>query len=112
MKADGRFEKKLVVAVVTVLFAAGILIPAWMIASRPGPSQVSAPLPLGTNRLKVGARLYSPHRTNEFFTVLDINSAYDFPDEDTRPAVKITSETIGGSSWVPREGLNKYFVVQ
>jgi len=71
------------------------------------------PVPLGTNELSIGAKLYNPHAgTNYVFTVTGLNPAYDFPDEDTRPGVKIRSEIIRGSSWVPRDNLNKFYVVQ
>jgi hypothetical protein len=71
------------------------------------------PVPLGTNELKIGAKLYSPSNpTNLLFTVLDVNPAYDFPDDDLRPGVKVKSPVIGSSSWVPRESLNKCLVVQ
>ena len=52
---------------------------------QPEPPQVIAPVPLGTNRLKVGARLYSPYRTNEFVKLLDISTAYDFPTRTLGP---------------------------
>jgi hypothetical protein len=106
-------EKRPVISVVAALFAAGILVPARMISSRHEIPAMRSPVLLGTNDLKIGAKLYNPNNsTSLMFTVLDINPAYDFPDDDIRPGVKVKSATIGSCSWVPRVNLDKSLVVQ
>lgn len=73
----------------------------------------SQPVYLGTNELKVGAKLYDLHnRTNHIFTVLEVDPAYDFPGGDTRPGVRVNTPANSASSWVPRAGLNKTLVMQ
>jgi hypothetical protein len=105
--------KWVVIVGLTALFRAGVLILAWIITEKGETTFVGHPVPLGTNELKIGAKLYSPNNpTNLLFTVLDINPAYDFPDDDIRSGMRVKSPNIGGSSWVPRENLNKCLVVQ
>jgi hypothetical protein len=71
------------------------------------------PILLSTNELKVGAKLFNlSENTKHVFTVVEVDRAYDFPDGDIRPGVRIRSEVLGRSTWVPRENLNKFHVVQ
>jgi hypothetical protein len=113
MNPSRTVEKRLVIAFAAALFAAGILVPARTITARHELPAMRSPVLLGTNELKIGAKLYGPNNpTNLLFTVLDIDPAYDFPDDDFRPGVKVQSPAIGSSSWVPRDSLSKCLVVQ
>ena len=72
------------------------------------------PVPLGTNQLKIGAKLYNRHSvTNQLlFVVVDLDPAHEFPDGETLPAARVKNPTIGSSTWIAREKMNDFLVVQ
>jgi hypothetical protein len=97
-----------VIAIASFLFLGAAVVIIWRRKTVP-----PQPVPLSTNELKVGAKLFnSTENTNHVFTVIEVDRAYDFPNGDIRPGVRIRSEVIGRSTWVPRENLDKFHVVQ
>ena len=99
-----------VIAIASFFFLAAAVVIIWK--PRPGTPQ-PVPVPTSTNELKVGAKLFNPAFSNRFqWTVIEIDGAYEFPDGEIRPGVRIRSAAIGGSTWVPRENLDKFYVVQ
>ena len=110
---EDRKKTALIITATTLLAAAALVLIALRPATAKHEPEVSAPIPLGTNSLKVGALLYNPKRTNEvLWVVQDINPTYEFPDGEIRPAVKVRSESNRISTWIPRENLRSVLVVQ
>jgi hypothetical protein len=109
---DERKKKLIIAAVVAWLVIGGIAVVLAM--PKKAPAIPPQPVPLGTNELRVGAKLYNRHApTNQhLFTVIKVDPAYEFPDGETRPGVKVRSPSNGGSIWTPREKMNDFLVVQ
>jgi hypothetical protein len=101
--------KKIVIVAIANLFLLGAFVTFFWI--RPKPPVNPPPVPVGTNELKVGAKLYNPTHPESFqWTVIDVDRNYEFPDGDNRLGVKVRGES--GSVWIPREKLENLMMVQ
>jgi hypothetical protein len=97
-----------IIAIASFFFLGAAVMFVW----RPRPAAPPAqPVPVGTNELKVGAKLFNPQFPDRFqWTVIEVERVYEFPDGDARPGVKVRGES--GSVWIPREKLKKLMVAQ
>ena len=79
-------------------------------AAKPSRTE-GTPVPLGTNELKVGANLFSPHNSYHFGAVVELDRWHEFPDGSVKPGALLRA-TNGFETWTPREKLMKVLVVQ
>ena len=102
-----------------ILLVAAVAFVIWFSPARarkPELGPVFAPptaAPLGTNDLKIGARLYYPHGEHRLvWTVVDLEKNFDFPDDNPRPGVRVRGTNSAHAWWVPRNTIEKLLVVQ
>src|SRR5687768_4552936 len=104
-------QKKTACIAIACLFLLSAFVAATQLRPTKAKPAEPPPVPLGTNELKVGAKLIDPKFPYRYeWTVKAIDRAYDFPDGELRPAVQVYGEN--GTIWIPREKLENLMVVQ